>query len=233
MTVNGAEPHNHSDRVAMTDKTYTQEDLDAMVKAQVAEQVSLATEGLKKKNDELLSEKKTATSKVAEIEEAQKSAEEAGMKQREEYKELHERGQDTIRGLTEKLHAKEEKERKDALSLSTLAMAGELSRNTAKAGLLAEQAAKYATYADGVVTYEIGGISVDADKVKEHLTEKLGFLVDGSGNTGGGAVGASGGGGAAKKFSEYSGAELSALQSTDPEKYAKVRESAKHLHRQF
>tara|TARA_R110002020_G_C16311277_1_gene773866 strand:- start:14 stop:667 length:654 start_codon:yes stop_codon:yes gene_type:complete len=217
----------------MTDKTYTQEDIDAMVKAQVAEQVSQATEGLKKKNDELLSEKKAAAAKVAEIEADQKAAEEAGMKQREEYKELHERGQDTIRSLTEQLNAKNEKERKDALSLSTLAMAGELSRDTAKAGLLAEQAAKYATYADGVVTYEIGGITVDEAKVKEHLTEKLGFLVDGSGNTGGGAVGASDGSGAVKKFSEYSAAELSAMANTDPEKYAKVRETAEHLRRQF
>jgi len=213
----------------MTDKTYTQEELDALI----AEKLAAETEDLKKKNEELLTEKKQVSQRAAELEEAQKLAEVEGLKQKEEFKTLYEREQETVKGLREQILAKEEKERKDALSLSTVELGGSLSRDTAKASLLAEQAAKHARYIDGKVVYEIGGVEVSADKVKEHLTETLGFLVDGSGNTGSGASGSNNGGAVTKKFSEYSAGELKAIKDSDPAKYEQIKSTAEHLQRKF
>ena len=149
----------------MTDKTYTQDELDALF----AEKLALETEGLKKKNEELLTEKKQASQKLTDFELAQKQSEDDGLKQREEFKELYERSEASNKDLRETILAKDAKERKDALTLSTIELSGSLSRDTTKATLLAEQAAKYASYADGKVVYEIGGVQVDAAKVKEQI----------------------------------------------------------------
>ena len=205
----------------MTDKTYTQDELDALF----AEKLALETEGLKKKNEELLTEKKQASQKLTDFELAQKQSEDDGLKQREEFKELYERSEASNKDLREAILAKDAKERKDALTLSTIELSGSLSRDTTKATLLAEQAAKYASYVDGKVVYEIGGVEVDAAKVKEHLTTSFGFLVDGSGNTGSGASGNQGGGAVTKKFSEHTAAELKSIKDTDPAKYEALRQT--------
>ena len=203
----------------MTDKTYTQEELDALI----AEKLAAETDGLKKKNEELLTEKKQVSQKLSDFEIAQKQAEDDGLKQREEFKELYERSEAANKELRETIIAKDEKERKDALTLATVELSGSLTRDTTKAGLLAEQAAKHASYVDGKVVYEIGGIEVDADKVKEHLTSSFGFLVDGSGNTGSGASGNQGGGAVTKKFNDYTTAELKSIKDSDPAQYEALR----------
>jgi len=203
----------------MTDKTYTQEELDALI----AEKLAAETDGLKKKNEELLTEKKQVSQKLSDFEIAQKQAEDDGLKQREEFKELYERSEAANKELRETIIAKDEKERKDALTLATVELSGSLTRDTTKAGLLAEQAAKHASYVDGKVVYEIGGIEVDVEKVKEHLTSSFGFLVDGSGNTGSGASGNQGGGAVTKKFNDYSTAELKSIKDSDPAQYEALR----------
>lgn len=203
----------------MTDKTYTQEELDALF----AEKLAAETDGLKKKNEELLTEKKQVSQKLTDFEIAQKQAEDDGLKQREEFKELYERSEAANKELRETIIAKDEKERKDALTLATVELSGSLTRDTTKAGLLAEQAAKHASYVDGKVVYEIGGIEVDIEKVKEHLTSSFGFLVDGSGNTGSGASGNQGGGAVTKKFNDYTTAELKSIKDSDPAQYEALR----------
>ena len=203
----------------MTDKTYTQEELDALI----AEKLAAETDGLKKKNEELLTEKKQVSQKLSDFEIAQKQAENDGLKQREEFKELYERSEAANKELRETIIAKDEKERKDALTLATVELGRSLTRDTKKAGLLAEQAAKHASNVDGKVVYEIGGIKVDVEKVKEHLTSSFGFLVDGSGNTGSGASGNQGGGAVTKKFNDYTTAELKSIKDSDPAQYEALR----------
>ena len=205
----------------MTDKTFTEEELEAFI----AEKLAVETEGLKKKNEELLTEKKHVSQKLTDFEVAQKQSEDDGLKQREEFKELYERAEATNKELRETIIAKDEKERKDALTLATVELSSSLTRDTTKAGLLAEQAAKFATYSDGKVIYEIGGVEVDAAGLKEHLTSGFGFLVDGSGNTGSGASGNQGGGAVTKKFNEHTAAELKSIKDTDPAKYEALRQT--------
>jgi len=91
--------------------------------------------------------------------------------------------------------------------------------------LLQEKASQYAKYAeDGSVTFELGGVQVDQNKILEHLKEKYPFLVDGSGATGGGASGSTQNGGAvSKSFSEMTGAELSNLRAENPTEYQRLR----------
>lgn len=201
----------------MTDKTYTQEEVEALITEK--------TEGLKNKNNELISEQRQVNKKLTDYEADRKQSEDDGLKQREEFKELYERSEATNKELRETIIAKDEKERKDALTLATVELSGSLTRDTTKAGLLAEQAAKYATYTDGKVIYEIGGVEVDAAGLKEHLTSGFGFLVDGSGNTGSGASGNQGGGAVTKKFNEHTPAELKSIKDNDPAKYEALRQT--------
>ena len=99
-------------------------------------------------------------------------------------------------------------------------IAGELTRDTSRAELLAEKAAQYAKYTEEGVQFELGGVPVERDKVIEHLKEKYPFLADGSGASGGGATGR--GAEPQKKAEEYTEQERVQLYKENPEKFREL-----------
>ena len=167
-------------------KTYTQDEVQAMIEE--------STGGLKKKVDELLGEKKSATQKANDLEESSRLAEEARQKEKGEFKALYEQSQASLEAernsnktWKEQLQLRDVKEKAGRIG-------NDLSKtDTKRAEVLADYAAKFAKHDGEQVTYEIGGIEVSADKLKEHLTKEYPFLVDGNGSSGGGATGARGG----------------------------------------
>lgn len=196
-------------------EAFTADEVKAQVEAEVA--------GLKAKVDELLGEKKTVSQKAKELEEAQAKAEEERLKEKQEFKTLYEKEQQTKQELQEQYELYRQRVERQELALASSKLVSELTRDTARAELLAEKAQGLAKYTDDGVIYEIGGVSVDAKKVAEHLREKYPFLVDGSGASGGGATGNNGSGGAVKKFDQMNGAELSALRKENPQEYDRLR----------
>jgi DNA repair exonuclease SbcCD ATPase subunit len=167
-------------------KTYTHEEMQALIEEQ--------TGGLKKKVDELLGEKKSASQKARDAEESSRLAEEARQKEKGEFKALYEQSQASLdeernsnKTWKEQIQLRDVKEKAGRIG-NDLAKT-----DTKRAEVLSDYAAKFAKHDGEQVTYEIGGIEVSADKLKEHLTKEYPFLVDGNGSSGGGATGARGG----------------------------------------
>ena len=167
-------------------KTYTHEEMQALIEEQ--------TGGLKKKVDELLGEKKSASQKARDLEESSRTAEEARQKEKGEFKALYEQTQASLdeernsnKTWKEQIQLRDVKEKAGRIG-NDLAKT-----DTKRAEVLSDYAAKFAKHDGEQVTYEIGGIEVSADKLKEHLTKEYPFLVDGNGSSGGGATGARGG----------------------------------------
>src|SRR6056297_1254466 len=198
-------------------KTYTEEEVQKLIDEQV--------NGLKNKVDELLGEKKSATQKAKELEEYQKTQEEERMKEKEQFRELYEREQENKRQLQEEHEAFKHQIKTQTIQSEATKLAAELTRDTSRSELLQEKVAQYAKYSDDGVTFELGGVPVEKDKILSHLREKYLFLVDGSGATGGGAAGQQNGGAVAtKSFSEMTGAELSNLRAENPTEYQRIRD---------
>ena len=198
-----------------TAKTFTEE--------QVKEMLEKETSGLKSKVEELLGEKKTVSQRAKELEEAQAKAEEERLTEKQQFKELYEREQKAKQELAEKYEDFQSRIQKQEIGMHTSNIAGELTRDTARAELLAEKAAQFAKYENDQVVFELGGVPVDKAKVVEHLKEKYPFLADGPDSSGGGATGAGNRGGAAtKKPSEYTEAERVQLYREDPEAFRQI-----------
>ena len=199
-------------------KTYTEEEVQKMIDEQVS--------GLKNKVDELLGEKKSASQRAKELEEQQKQQEEERLKEKEQFRELYEREQEAKRELQDKYEEFQHRIQKETINSEATKLAAELTRDTARGELLQEKAAQYAKYSDDGVVFELGGVPVGKEKVLAHLREKSPFLVDGSGATGGGAVGQQNGGAVSttKSFSEMTGAELSELRAENPNEYQRLRD---------
>ena len=79
---------------------------------------------MKKKNEELLTEKTQVSQKLTDFEVAQKQSEDDGLKQREEFKELHQSSEAMNKELRETIITKDEKERKDELKLAREDLSG-------------------------------------------------------------------------------------------------------------
>lgn len=173
-------------------------EVEAFTADEMKAHVEKETGGLKSKVEELLGESKSAKQKSRELEEASAAAEEARAKEKGEFKELYERETKSKAELADKFTEFQTKIQRQEISLESAKIAGQLSRDTARADLLAEKVAQLAKHTDAGVKFEIGGVEVAHDKVIAHLQEKYPFLVDASGVTGGGASNSKSGGAAVK-----------------------------------
>lgn len=200
----------------MTD--YTQDQLDAAI----AKAVEEATGGLKAKVTELMDEKKSEQRRREELEREKAEADRMHAEKNGEFQKLY----DSERSAREQERAQNEAYRKAIAQRDTSAAAavigGELTRDTARAALLAEQAGKFVRNTDDGISYEIGGAKVDKQAVLAHLTSQFPFLVDGNQAGGGGATGGDGGAGK-KKLSELTEAERVKLHRENPAEFARLR----------
>lgn len=202
-------------------------EIEAFTADELKAEIDRETGGLKAKLDELLGETKTAKQKAKELEDAKAAAEEAQAKERGEFKELYERTSREKQELANQFTDFQQRIQKQEITLQVSSLAGELTRDTGRAELLAKEAAQFAKHTESGIKFELGGIEVDRAKIAEHLKAKYPFLVDGSGNSGGGAAGGSSGG-AVKKFEEYTGQELSAIRKSDPALYDRLHDAYKN-----
>ena len=173
-------------------------EIEAFTADEVRAQIEKETGGLKSKLEELLGETKTAKQKAKELEELQQQEAEARAKEKGEFKELYEREQKAKTELAEKYEGFAKRIQQKEVEGAALSIASELTRDTKRAELLRKEISQFAKYTDDGVKFEMGGVEVDRAKVMTHISENYPFLIDGSGASGGGAVGGKLGGGAAK-----------------------------------
>lgn len=173
-------------------EAFTTEEVGAMVEEQ--------TGGLKAKVEELLGEKKSISQKAKDLEALQKQAEEDRLKEKDEFKTLYEREQEEKRALQQKHEEFQGLIKDKEIDSASMAVALSLTNDTQKAELLKKEVKYHARYGeDGNVTFEMGGMPVERDKLIGSLADEYPFLVDGSKSSGGGANGSKHGGGAAKQ----------------------------------
>ena len=168
-------------------------EVEAFTAEEMEAKLNETTSGLKAKVDELLGESKSAKQKARELEEAQAAIEEARAKEKGEFKELYEREQKAKAELAEKYDSFAKRIQLKEVESAALMMAAELTRDTKRAELLRKEIGQFTRYTDEGVKFEMGGVEVDRAKVLSHITDSYPFLIDGSGATGGGAIGGKGG----------------------------------------
>lgn len=180
------------------------------------------TSGLKNKVAELLNETKTEREKRVALETAAREAEEARQKEKGEFKTLYEATQSELEKERASIREFKETLQKKEIESEALKLASGLTKDTGRLNLLKKEAREYIKFDEKGAFFEIGGMRVDADKIKAKLSEEYPFLIDGSQASGGGASGGNGGG-VTKKFEEYTGAELSEIRKTNPVQYEKLK----------
>lgn len=198
--------------------TFTKADMEAAI----AKAVEEATSGLKAKNAELLGETKAEREKRQALEKTQAEAEAERQKQAGEFRELYEKTQADLKAEREQSAQFRGTIAKRDVDAAAASLGAELTRDTAKAAILQEQAGKFAKHTDTGVVFEIGGVQVDRAKVLEHLRAQYPFLVDGNQAGGGGAPGGGGGAGK-KKLSEMSEAERVKLHRENPAEFKRLQ----------
>ena len=191
----------------MTDETTTTEHPQPM--EYTPEQVkSMADEldRLKKHQETLLGETKTAKQRAKELEEAQAAAEQEALKKSGEFQKLWETEAEKVARIQRELDEERDSRRKERqsvqqkeISAESVKIASSIAVDDSSLELLTEQVQKFAVYTENGIEYQVGGVSVPKDKVIEMLTEKYPRLIKGSGATGGGATGGNRGGGASEK----------------------------------
>lgn len=161
---------------------------------------------------------------------AQQEADRKRAEEQGEFRKLYETEQQEKARIAAELAEYREKVTRSTLEGEAGKIAAELSRDTARAALLAEQAAKFIKPGDDGLKFEIGGVQVDRAKALDHLRASFPFLVDGSQASGGGATGGNGGAvsnqNPFKRGEHFSLTEQARLKREEPDTYARLKAAA-------
>lgn len=201
----------------MTD--YTQEQMEEAIRKAVEE----SDRGLKAKIAELMDEKKSEQRRREELEREKTESDRLAAEKSGEFQTLYDREKAALEKERTTNAAYRQAIAKRDTDTAAAGIGGELTRDTARAALLAEQAQKYVRNTDDGISYEIGGAKVDKPAVLAHLIAQFPFLVDGNQANGGGASGDRDGGAGKKKLSEMTEAERVKLHRENPAEFARIR----------
>ncbi|WP_312381614.1 hypothetical protein [Stutzerimonas balearica] len=191
--------------------------------------------GLKAKLEELLGESKAAKAKAREAEEAAKKAEEERARKAGDVEALENSWKEKLTKREQELLSERESLASQIKELTVGRAATDLAaelavQGSAKALLPHLQARLSMDLRDGkptVVVLDANGkpSAATLEELKAEFVNDPAFapLIVGSKASGSGASGAKPGGGAAKKFDEYTGAELSAIRKSDPALYDRLK----------
>jgi len=199
-------------------------EVEAFTEAELKERIDNELAGLKAKRDELLGLHAKDKERLQELESQQKQIEEDRQREKGEFKELYEKTKAELDAEKEAARKFRQTIQQKDLEGSAGSIASSLASKDAKrAELLKKEIMQYANYTDEGIKYEIGGVEIDEEKLRQKIVEDYPFLVDGSNASGGGAQGGSRNGQAGKKFNEMTGAELKAIKDEDPAAYDRLK----------
>jgi DNA repair exonuclease SbcCD ATPase subunit len=186
-----------------------------------------AIEALKRKNQELLGEKKSASQKARELEEQKAQAERERMEQDGQHKELSEKYKTEAERYQAELADLRRGIATEKLSNKAAELAGEYASDTRNAKLLSKFLKDELDYVDGAVVARNHASIDDLIKSMEQSGDYA-SLWKGKASSGGGATGQKGGSAATKKLSELSESERTELAMTEPDTFARLMAEAKN-----
>lgn len=178
--------------------------------------------GLKRKIDELLTEKKTAQQKAQEAEQLAKAEHEAKLKKANDYEQLYNSSEAERQKASEALQNLQSQIERQQINGKALELATGLTKDTARAKLLSEQITSRLALVDGELRVQDANGNLTVSSVEE-LTQSIKteypFLVDGLESSGGGATGGNSGGASDSKT--VSRADFDAMDSYKRMEYIK------------
>jgi len=177
--------------------------------------------GLKRKIDELLTEKKTVQQKASEAEELAREGAEEKMRKANDFEQLYNSSESERKKASQELATLKANLEKQQVASQAGQVASSLTKDTARAKLLTEQISSRLSLVDGEIRVLDGNGNLTVSTVQE-LTQSIKaeypFLVDGSQAAGGGATGGNSGAGDTKQVSR---SEFDAMDATKRMKFVK------------
>jgi hypothetical protein len=160
--------------------------------------------GLKRKVDELLNEKKSAQQRAKEVEELARLEAEEKLKAKNEFEQLYNSSEEERKKVSQELESLRNRITEQHITSEAASLAGQLTKDTARAKLLTEQISSRLSLVDGEVRVldNNGNLTVSSmQDLTASIKEQYPFLVDGSQAAGGGATGGNSGAGDSKQVS--------------------------------
>ena len=160
--------------------------------------------GLKRKIDELLTEKKTVQQKAFEAEELAKQETAEKLKKANDYEQLYNSSESERQKAADELATLKANLQQQQVASQATKVASQLTKDTARAKLLSEQISSRLSLVDGEVRVldANGNLTVSSvEELTQSIKAEYPFLVDGSQAAGGGATGGSSGAGDTKTVS--------------------------------
>jgi len=177
--------------------------------------------GLKRKIDELLTEKKTVQQKASEAEELAKAETAEKLRKANDFEQLYNSSESERQKASEELATLKANLQKQQVASQAGQVASSLTKDTARAKLLTEQISSRLSLVDGEIRVLDGNGNLTVSTVQE-LTQSIKaeypFLVDGSQAAGGGATGGNSGAGDTKQVSR---SEFDAMDAIKRMKFVK------------
>lgn len=177
--------------------------------------------GLKRKIDELLTEKKAVQQKASEAEELAREGAEEKMRKANDFEQLYNSSESERKKASQELATLKANLEKQQVASQAGQVASSLTKDTARAKLLTEQISSRLSLVDGEIRVLDGNGNLTVSTVQE-LTQSIKaeypFLVDGSQAAGGGATGGNSGAGDTKQVSR---SEFDAMDATKRMKFVK------------
>ena len=177
--------------------------------------------GLKRKIDELLTEKKTVQQKASEAEELAKVQAAEKMRKANDFEQLYNSSESERQKASEELATLKANLQKQQIAGQAGQVASELTKDVARAKLLTEQISSRLSLVDGEIrVLDVNGnLTVSTvQELTQSIKAEYPFLVDGSQAAGGGATGGNSGAGDTKQVSR---AEFDGLDAVKRMKFVK------------
>ena len=177
--------------------------------------------GLKRKIDELLTEKKAVQQKASEAEELAREGAEEKLRKANDFEQLYNSSESERKKASQELATLKANLERQQVASQAGQVASSLTKDTARAKLLTEQISSRLSLVDGEIRVLDGNGNLTVSTVQE-LTQSIKaeypFLVDGSQAAGGGATGGNSGAGDTKQVSR---SEFDAMDATKRMKFVK------------
>ena len=177
--------------------------------------------GLKRKIDELLTEKKTVQQKASEAEELARVQAAEKMRKANDFEQLYNSSESERQKASEELATLKANLQKQQIAGQAGQVASELTKDVARAKLLTEQISSRLSLVDGEIrVLDVNGnLTVSTvQELTQSIKAEYPFLVDGSQAAGGGATGGNSGAGDTKQVSR---AEFDGMDAVKRMKFVK------------
>lgn len=177
--------------------------------------------GLKRKIDELLTEKKTVQQKAIEAEEAARLETAEKLRKANDFEQLYNSSESERQKAADELATLKANLQQQQVEGQASKVAASLTKDTARANLLSQQISSRLSLVDGEVRVldTNGNLTVSSvEELTQSIKAEYPFLVDGSQAAGGGATGGSSGAGDTKQVSR---SDFDAMDAVKRMKYIK------------